>query len=197
MENSSQKLKEIINSLKQLKRDKNYDALITESKKALAIYNDNRRIKHFLHFGQAHYISQKLNSDLVRQLEEEENFQTLTQVYYKLLSVFPESKKLKKLLLVVEKKMKERDESESKEYSKDAQNIVWKLLNEKKYDAALQACYQLLIYQPDNVKFQKLMKKTRMLRNREIALDLEKYFDESNPTLKAEFLVNKKAFVRI
>ena len=89
---------DFLKSIQEAKAKKDYDAMLVNAKTAMQAYPSDDDFQELLHDAQGYYVNQKLESDLLEKLEEKEDWQGLQAVYLKLLSVFPDSKKLHKLL---------------------------------------------------------------------------------------------------
>lgn len=188
---------ELQRALKQIQSKKDWDSLIVAAKNAIQEYPKDRSFKKTLHKAQANYVKQKLDSDLVHKLEQSKDYQTLKQVYQKLLSVFPESKELKKLLKHIDQKIQNADSEQHKAALAEAKQHINQLLKEKAYDQAQQAAYELLSYDSNNKLFRSLLAKVNKKRDRVIEKELSTYFKEAIPTLKQAFQKNPDSFIRV
>jgi len=197
MENESPSRKSFLKALQKRKSAGDFDQMIVSAKNALKYFPENRKFKKMLHYAQAHYVNQKLNSSIVKDLEKNKDFNSLSKVYTTLLSVFPESKHLKKLLKTVKYKIINAEILERENYYKEAKKNIVKLYTEKNYDEALQACYQILSYNSEQKEFQKLLKKIERANKKVIDRELNKYLNKTIPELKKEFHSNKKAFIHV
>lgn len=183
--------------IKEAKSAQNWDAMLAACQQALQFFPEDKRFHSELDYAQTHYIEEKLNSDVVKDLEKKKDFQTLQAVYRKLLGAFPESKKLPKLLDEVAKKIQKAKRQEYKDYFSNAKKTVRNFMKEEKYEDAEQACYEILTQDPENPTFRKLLDKVNAGLDRNIHKQLKAYFKEAIPKLKAEYKADKKAFVRI
>lgn len=189
--------KQTLATIKAYKSQKNYDAMLAAAQQALNLFRGDEDFEKLLHYAQAHYVDEKLHSQVVKELRQKKDYQTLHGVYEKLMGVFPESTQLKKLLKKVEKELEEARLEERKEYFKQAEQKIKNLIKEDQLDAALQASYEILSYVPQNKHFINLRNKIEKKRVQKINKEAELYFDKVIPELKLEYKNNKKAFLVI
>ena len=142
-------------------------------------------------------LNEKLDSEIVKELEKKGDYETLLRVYQKLLSVFPGSKHLHKLLKGVHDKIYKAQIQEREKYINESIVRINELIKEEKFDSAMQANYELLSYEPKNKKFLRLLKEIQKARNKGINKELTGYFDKIIPDLEKDFQANKEAFIQI
>jgi len=188
---------ELLQTLKQAKSEKNYDAMLAAAQQAVSAFPNENKFWDHLHFAQAHYVNAKLESEVVKQLEEKKDYNALASVYLKLLTIFPESKQLIKLLKKTREKIQEAHKNELKAYYTNAQNQIEGFMKEKNFEHAVEACHEILDSEPGNKPFIKLLVRAEDGLDEQMNQALELYFKEALPTLKAEYTQNKDQFVRI
>ena len=196
MENT-QNTKQILEEIKQLKKAGDFDGMLAAAQKATQALPGDEKILDALHEAQALYINQKLKSDLVHQLEKKGDYVTLQGVYKKLLSVFPESKKLQKLLKDVKAKLEKAQTSESKNYFDGIKKQIRELASEGRTDEAIQACYEVLSQNPEMEDFQALLEKVQKQAEGQTEKAMDSFFEKAGPALKAEFSQDKDKFIRV
>lgn len=190
-------LEEYIEAIRAAQKSADYDAMLKLCQHAAQEFPSVDEVKGYLHDAQAHYVSEKLHSEVVKQLIEKDDFVTLYAVYQKLLAVFPESRKLKKLLHKVEKKVEYAHSHQQQIYLKDGKVKIHALMKEKKYDQALQACYELKTYAAKDKSLEALTLKVRAKRDTGIEKILVTFYKDAMPKLSKEYQANKKAFIRV
>ncbi len=189
--------KQIISEIKKAKSAKDYDGMLALAQNATKLFPSENKIFGFLHDAQAHYVDEKLHSDVVKQLEEKGDWKTLQAVYQKLLNVFPDSKKLHKLLKKIKKKIRKGQTAEEKAHYLEIKNRILELMKSKKLDDALNACYEVLSHDPEDEEFQALAEKIQSKLDKQVDKDLNTYFKTAVPELKEEYRSDKKAFIRV
>ncbi len=188
---------ETIKELKRLKSEGSYDAMLATAQKATMAYTEDAKIWELLHYAQAHYVNEKLKSQIVMQLEEKEDYVSLAQVYLKLLSIFPESKHLKKSLQKARKKIQEGHETETQTYYRNAKKQIEEMIQKTNYEAAIQASFEILDQDSENKTFLRLLAHAESLLDEQMNKELEKYYQEVLPALKAEYKEHKDKFITI
>jgi len=183
--------------LKKQQKEKDWDAMLVSAQEAVAAHPDDRVFWRKLHFAQSHYVDAKLNSDLVHELDEQHSYKELLQVYQRLLMVFPESKKLSKLMKKARKALSEETLKEQASYLTEAQSKVESLVKEGRVDDALQACYEILTYVPEDKRSIRMTTKVLRQRERQIDKEIGTVFRKSYDLTKIEFKANKKSVIRI
>ena len=182
--------------IQKFKAVKDYDGMIAAAKNALVEY-DNFVFRHYLYDAQAHYVNEKLKSDVVKQLEANKDYLSLQMVYQKLLMIFPEYKKLRKLLAYIHKLVEDQSKLQKTAYFKEVEEKVVGLMKAENYDEALLHCQEVLNFDKENKKFIKLAEKISVKRNIQIEKSLSDYFTKAIPELKAQFMANKGAFISV
>lgn len=193
----SENKKQILKDLKKLKSAKDWDSMLAASQKAIQMFPGDQNFMSLMHYAQAHYVDEKLHSAVVMQLEEKEDWETLQDVYRKLLNVFPDSKKLHKLLRKLKKKIDEGEVKQSKEQTAKVKSQILAYMKEGRLDDALQACYEVLSQNPEAEEFERLAEKVEHKLDGQIEKDLTVYFKTSVPELDQEYKTNKEAFIRV
>lgn len=188
---------EFLQELKRCKSAKDYDAMLAAAQQAVSAFPDENKLWDLLHFAQAHYVNTKLESDVLKQLEERQDYSSLANVYLKLLTIFPESKQLVKLLKKTREKIQEAHKNELKTYYADAVKKIESLMTEKNFEQAVEACHEILATEPENKTFIKLLVHAEAGLEDQMNLALELYFKDAIPALKAEYSENKDKFVKI
>ncbi len=190
-------LEEYLEAIRTAEKSADYDAMLKLCQQAAQEFPSVDEVKGYLHDAQAHYVTEKLESDVVKELVKKEDYVTLYAVYQKLFLVFPESKKLKKLLNKVEKKVEYAHSHQQQIYLKDGKVKIHALMKEKKYDEALQACYELKTYAPKDKTLEDLTQKVRAKRDSGIEVILTAFYKEAIPKLSKSYEANKEAFIRV
>lgn len=194
---NSQNKDKILAEIKKAKSAKDFDSMLVLTQKAVNLFPNEDKIFGFLHDAQAHYVDEKLQSEVVHELEKKKDWATLHSIYQKLLMVFPESKKLHKLLKKVKKKIDKGESAENKVHFQEVRSRIDELVKADKLDDALQASYEVLAKNPGHEEFQAIADKIERKLNGQIEKDLGKYFKESIPELEAEYKANKADFIRV
>lgn len=179
------------------KSKKDYDSMLVLSKDALLAYPENFLFIYFLHSAQAHYINQKLKTDLVKQLQVKKDYVSLSMIYQKLLMIFPESKKLHKLLSDVKNLLEEQSRNEKSEYFKKSETQIVEFIQQKDYSSAFSSVYQVLNSDPKNKTFINLENRIQKDLNSEIDKDLDSYFIKNTTLLKQEYTQHKEDFILV
>jgi hypothetical protein len=194
---NSKDVKTFTAEIKAAKKADNFDQMLVLARQALQEHPGESKFLDLLHDAQAYYVNAKLDSDVVHQLEEKQDWNTLEGVYLKLLGVFPESHKLKKLLAKTKKKIQKGQTAEEKAYYQGLQTQVKDLAKKGELDSALQACYEFLSHYPEDETFLRLAEKVERKRGSQIEKSLTAYFKEAVPKLKAEYKAHKADFIRV
>lgn len=173
------------------------DAFLKLSQKATQEFPSEADLKVFLHDAQAEYVNQKLESQILKDLETKRDYVTLHAVYQKLLEVFPESHKLQHLLKKVERKVEYEHSHQREMYIKAAKKKIHAWMKEKKWDEAYSACEELKQYAPKAKNLHHLLQKIKKRRNRNIEEALNRYFKVQSPLLKKAYQANPENFIRV
>lgn len=183
--------------LKKQKKEQNWDAMLVTAQEAATKHPDVKAIWRHLHYAQVRYVDAKLDSDLVHQLEEQHDFDSLMKVYFRLLAVFPESKKLKKLMDSVKKEKSKMTMESQKHELAAAQKRIGLLTKEGRLEEALNSAYELMLYAPENKSYIRL--KDRLLRKREKSInrELNAFFDKSIELVQNQYKSDKRSVIRI
>lgn len=190
-------VKTFISEIKAAKKADNFDQMLVLARQALQEHPDEDKFLDLLHDAQAYYVRAKLDSEIVKQLEEKEDWKTLEGVCMKLLGVFPESGKLQKLLSKVKNKIRKGQTEQEKAYYADIKGRIVGLENEGKFDEALQACHEILSHYPGDEEFTNLAKKIEAKRGWQIEKALTAYFKNAAPKLLVEYKAHQENFVRV
>lgn len=177
-------------------QNKNSDEILAEAQKAYR-EDPNLANKGRLHDAQADYVNDKLSSSLLKELEKKGDWQGLLAIYEKLLSVFPESGKLKHLLAHVHQKITATEAKQRDLYYKNAREAIEDMVLKGQLDDAQQACYEMLALDRDNSGFIHLLARIQHLQDKEMDKLLTLYFKESTPKLQAEYRAHKDQFIRV
>lgn len=182
--------------IQKFKAVKDYDGMILAAKNALAEH-DNFIFRHYLHDAQAHYVNDKLKSDVVKQLEANKDYISLQMVYQKLLMIFPESSKLRKLLSDLHKLIEDESKLQKKTYFTEVEANIAALMKAENFEEALLHCQEALNFDKGNKKFLRLHEKISAKRDSQIENSLDEYFSKTIPELKAQFKSNRSAFISV
>jgi hypothetical protein len=185
----------VLAEIKSLKKAQNFDGMLVAAQKGLQIFPNDKKLTKLMHEAQALYVDSKLQSEIVKKLEKDEDYLNLQGVYLKLLGVFPDSPKLKKLLAKVKKKIEKAGSTQAKLTHKAAVSQVKVFLKEGKVDAAMQATYELLSYDPEDHDYQALAAKVAKRFNSQVEKELGAYFKTAKSALAEEFSKNKEGFI--
>lgn len=188
---------DFLKSIQEAKAKKDYDAMLVNAKSAMQAYPSDDEFQELLHDAQGYYVNQKLESDLLESLEEKEDWQGLQAVYLKLLSVFPDSKKLHKLLEKVRIKIEKKAEKEKDQFYKKAEDQIREMINKKQYEDAESACYEILGLDPNNRTVICLLAKTQHKIDNQIESALSLYYKTAVPNLKKEYKAHREDYVRV
>lgn len=178
-------------------KNKNTDEQLLAAQTAYAQNPGDPKLKQKLHDAQAEYVNEKLNSHLLTDLEKNKDWQGLLAIYEKLLTVFPESDRLKVLLQKVHKKIDATQTEERLLYFKEAQRQIQDMILKGELDAAEQATYEMLALDSNNHHFIHLLAHIQHLQDKVMDKLLTLYFSEATPQLKAEYKADKKNFIRV
>lgn len=188
---------EILKELKRYKSEKNYDGMLSLAQYAVMNFPEDSKIWDFLHFAQAHYVNEKLESQIVKQLEERKDWNALAQVYQKLLTIFPESHHLKKLLKKTHILIQKGHEAELRAFYENAGKKVEDLIETGDFESAIAACYEMLSQEPENKHFIRLLVRAQARLDDQMNRELEEYYKEVIPALRMEYKQHKEDFIRI
>lgn len=191
------KREETINELKRLKSEGSYDAMLALAQKAALAFPYETKIWNLLHYAQGHYVNEKIESQIVKQLEEKNDYTSLVQIYLKLLTIFPESKQVKKMLQKSRKKIQEGRENEMKTYYENAKTKIEEMIKKGDYESAIQASYEILEEGTEDKAFPRLLVRAEDLLDRQMNQELERIYQEMLPALMAEYKEHKDQFIRI
>jgi hypothetical protein len=189
--------KTAIEGIKTAKADKKYAQMLEMAQTAVRIYPKDSTCAKLLHEARAYYVNEKLSSKLLDSLEANKDWEGLKAIYLKLLGVFPESKKLHRLLNKVRRKMEEGMEKERMEYYKNAYQEIKNMMKQNRLSEAERAAYEVLSYNQKNSSFIRLLAKIQAKIDRKIEEDLSLYYKSAIPSLKMEYKNNKEHFIRI
>ncbi|QQR55070.1 hypothetical protein IPG41_00635 [Candidatus Peregrinibacteria bacterium] len=179
------------------KSQKNYDLMLLSAKEALNAYPSDEDLKEALCDAQAYYVNEKLHSDLLKTLEEKEDWEGLQAIYLKLLSVFPSSEKLHHLLEKTRKKI-ERSAKEAKEnFYQKAERQVKEMMQKGDLQGAENACYEILSSDPKQKKILKLLIKIQHRIDKDIEKALGFYYKNAVPSLEREYQAHQENYVRV
>ncbi|MFA5792864.1 MAG: hypothetical protein WC897_03285 [Candidatus Gracilibacteria bacterium] len=188
---------ELLTQIRTAKKSGDFDAFLVASQKALSAYPSDQTFLSFLHEAQENYINSKLQSDLLKALEDKQDYKTLYSVYLKLLTVFPDSQKLQKLIKKAEEKIHVASEEQKKDYYKNAELKILDLINQEKLPDAERACYEILSQNQEQKTFISLLAKIQSRLDKQMNKDLELYYKTAIPALNQEFTANPSNFIRI
>jgi hypothetical protein len=194
---SSQNKSTVFAQIKELKKAKDWDQMLVVTKQALKDFPGESKILNWLHYAQAHYVDQKLHSDVVKQLEEKQDYSTLYNVYLKLLGVFPESRQLKKLLKKVKSKIDQAHVDERQAYFDQAEATIKQFMGKQEYDKARNACYEIMSYDPENEHFMRLSARIERRFDRKLNTEMDAFYKEELPRLKDEYKADKIKFIKL
>ena len=183
--------------IRSAKSQKDYDLMLVQAKEAAFACPNDEDIVEALHDAQAYYVNNKLESELLRTLELKEDWQALQAVYLKLLSVFPESKKLHKLLDKVRAKIEKTAHKAKVEFYKKAEAQIESMIKEGKLDDAENACYEILSTSPEQSHIIALLAKVQRRIDAEIESALGLYYKTAVPSLKREYAEHRDDYIRV
>lgn len=183
--------------MKRLKSERNYDALLLKAQEASLAYPQEARFWAMLHYAQVHYVKEKLKSSMLSQLEEKKDYRTLIQVYQKLLSIFPESKEIHRLLCKARKKIEKTEQAELMDFYNKAEQQIHEMIKKEEYEKALAATYEILASDPKNKRFIRLLLEADEKLNDQMDKELEIYFKKSKTSLKEEYTRDRSKFIRV
>lgn len=188
---------EFLNLIQEAKAKKDYDLMLANARDAVQAYPSEEDFRELLHDAQAYYVNQKLESDLLITLEEKEDWQALQAVYLKLLSVFPESKKLHQLLDKVRAKINKQAEAQKVSFYKNAENQIREMISKNQLEDAESACYEILGLDPNNSTVIHLLAKVQHRIDQDIESALSLYYKSASPVLKKEYKAHKEDYIRV
>lgn len=171
--------------------------MLVSAQEAIGEYPDVQVFWRKLHYAQVHYVEEKLQSDLVHNLEREEDFIALLQVYQRLLLVFPTSKKLMNRISKVQKKKDKQTMSEQEDALKVAESRITKYMASGELEKALTACYEILSYLPTHKPSLRLRAKILKKREKQINKELGPVFNKSYELVRQQYKADKKSVLRI
>ncbi len=168
----------LLNEIQQLQAAGNLDAMLLRCQQGVQAFPENEEFHKKLAYAQAHYVEEKLQSTILKDLAEKKDYITLHKVYKKLQEIFPDSQELKGLLRKIERQLKSAHSQEREHYIAASSQAVEAFLREGKVDSALQACEELLSYAPYDSGVKKLSRKVSAVRISQINQAVENYFDK-------------------
>ncbi len=183
--------------IQEAKSQKNYDLMLASAQEARQAYPEDKDFEELLHDAQGYYVNQKLESELLKSLEAKEDWQALQAVYLKLLTVFPESKKLHKLLDSVRAKIEKTAAKAKEEFYAKAEEQIRTMMKEGKYDDAENACYEILSAHPEQSSIIGLLAKVQHRIDRDIEKALSLYYSSAVPSLKKDYAAHRKDYIRV
>lgn len=183
--------------IKRHKSDKNYDALLLTAQRAVQTFPNEQSFWNALHYAQSHYVEKKLESQIVKQLEGKGDYLSLMAVYQKLLTIFPESKKLHKLLKKLRVKIQEAHKTEVKNFYSQAKKQIEELIQKGEYENAKTACWEILEDEPENKDFVQLLLKASQALDHKMDAELELYFKTTFSNNQREYQEHQDQFIRI
>ncbi len=164
--------------IQQLQAAGNFEAMLLRCQQGVQAFPESEDFHRFLGYAQAHYVEEKLNSTILKELEQKKDYLTLHKVYKKLQEIFPDSQELKALLRKIEKQLKSAHNQERDQYIVSAKQAVQAFLDSGKTDEALHACEELLAYAPYDVSVKTLFRKVMQLRAQELNQGIQGYFQK-------------------
>lgn len=188
---------EYLKQIQSAKSEKNYDLMLAKAKEAMGAFPSDEDFQELLHDAQGYYVNQKLDSELLRTLELKEDWQGLQAVYLKLLSVFPESKKLHKLLEKVRKQVEKTSARAKVDFYKKAEVQIRDMIQKGELHDAESACYEILGSDPSQTHILALLAKVQHRIDKEIESALSLYYETSMPALKKEYAAHKEDYIRV
>jgi tetratricopeptide (TPR) repeat protein len=177
---------QIIQELEAARSAKNWDAAMVVARRGLLAFPGQTELLDALHSAQAHYVRDKLHSDVVLQLEVKGDYMTLFAVYQKLLSIFPESGKLKRLLKKVKKQIDRAQHKAHEQFFNSVELKMKEFVAAGEIEDALQACAEILAVEPANRRFLKWHRKLECLRAQGMDSRMELAFPDLFKRMKAE-----------
>ncbi|MFA6024695.1 MAG: hypothetical protein WC777_05880 [Candidatus Gracilibacteria bacterium] len=197
MATQNPKIAETLKTLKRLKSEKNFDALLLSAQQALLQFPEESRFLQFLHEAQEEYVKNKLDSQIVAQLIEKKDYAALAAVYQRLLSILPSSRSLQNRLQKVQEKIQEGKKEEIEAYFTEAEKQITVMLQKNDYENAVKACHEILDQNPQNKTFIKLLVKADAGLEKEMDQLLQVYYKEDLPKFTKEYQAAKDQFIRI
>jgi len=140
-----------------------------------------------------------INDELVRNkiLTEGQKFEDILLFYQSLLLIDPTSEKIKNLITQTKKKYQAYKIDEKKEFIYKSLEEIKTLIQLKKYEKALEACLEVLQYDPANklaLSYKKnLTKKVEKLIQNEVAAQIL----STHKKEREEYQKDKKSFIKI
>ncbi|MFT7184211.1 MAG: tetratricopeptide (TPR) repeat protein [Oceanicoccus sp.] len=183
--------------LKKQKKEKDWDSMLVSSQEAIKVLPNEKCFWRELHFAQSHYVDDKLSSDFVHDLEKKGDYESLLKVYHRLVSIFPESKKLQKRIKTATIAKDKQSSDEQKDIIDAAKKRIEELMKEGKYDDSLNACYEVLSHIPTHKACLKLKKKILNKREKNIDKELGPLSIESYNLVQLEYKENKKSIIKL
>jgi hypothetical protein len=192
-----QNKKSYLGLLKKQKKEKDWDAMLVSAHDAIEAYPNVKVFWRRLHFAQSHYVNEKLNSDLVHELEHKEDYSALLQVYQRLRLVFPESRKLMKRTKSAQKAKDKQTEKDQKDVLVQAEARIASLMKDGQMDTALTSCYEILSYLPSHKGTLRVKDKILVKRDKQISKELGSVINKSYKVTREEYKADKKSVIRI
>lgn len=193
----TQTLKDFKQELKKKIKEKNFDQWIIVCQEALRAFPGETYFEQQLLKGKEAYIHNKLQSELVKELESKEDNSTLYMVYQKLLQIFPESMELKKLIDKLQKKLEKMDNQKKAISAKAIYQQIKFDLKENKIQKALENFEKEKGNLPKNRQFFHWSRKLEILRDHYLEKNMETYFIKAKAELKERYKGNPRGFIRV
>lgn len=171
--------------------------MLESAKAGVQAFPEDSCFLEHLHDAQAYYVNEKLESDLLDKLEKNKDWTGLQAVYLRLLGIFPESKKLHRLLDKVKRKIQASAENERKDFYQNAEKEIQSLIQKDQLDDAERACYEILSHDPERRAFIRLLAKVQHLIDNEIEEGLSLYYKTAIPALKADYKAHEEGYIRV
>lgn len=188
---------DFLKSIQEAKAQKNYDLMLVNAKTAVQAFPSDGDLQELLHDAQGYYVNQKLESDLLETLEKQEDWQGLQAIYLKLLSVFPDSKKLHNLLDKVRINIEKKAKKAKVEFYKNAEEQIKVMIKVGQFDDAESACYEIIGLDPNNSTVIRLLAKVQHHIDQEIESALSLYYKSAVPNLKREYGAHKEDYIQV
>ncbi len=95
------------------------------------------------------------------------------------------------------KKIQEGHENEMKTFYQNAEAKIKEMIQKGEYEGAIDASYEILGQEPENKTFSRLLVHAENLLDHQMNSELEKYYEEVLPALKAEYKERQDRFIKI
>lgn len=188
---------QLLKTISTAKSKKDYDLMLNSALEAQVSYPNDKEIEELVHDARGYYVKEKLESDLLKKLEKNEDWQALQAVYLKLLTIFPESKKLQRLLSRVKTQIEKSASQEKGRFFSNAKEKILQMIENNELEAAESATYEILSHTPENRDFIHLLARIQHLIDKEIEKKLSLYFKTAIPELQNEYKHQSEKFIRI